>query len=116
MLIRTPRYDGGTYSHPNVVQSRLPGTILSYDFILLLKNLADPTTPIIIDTDAEVRWVGTAGVGTTDCMMFDNAFYLGSGTELLRTEFDGRTYSQWATTATLVLLGFITIWTQAGTE
>ena len=91
MLIRTPRYDGGTYSHPTVVQSRLPGTILSYDFILL-KNLADPTTPIIIDTDAEVRWVGTAGVGTTDCMMFDNAFYLGSGTELLRTEFDGRTY------------------------
>jgi hypothetical protein len=25
-------------------------------------------------------------------MMFDNAFYLASGTELLRTEFDGRTY------------------------
>ncbi len=44
MLIRTPSYDGGTYSHPTVVQSRLPGTILSYDFILL-KNLADPDHP-----------------------------------------------------------------------
>ena len=25
--------------------------------------------------------------------MFDNAFYLASGTQLLRTEFDGRTYA-----------------------
>ena len=91
MLITTPAYDGGTYSHPTVVQPRLPSTTLSYDFILL-KNLADPTTPIIIDSDAEVRWVGTAGVGVTSCMMFDNAFYLASGTQLLRTEFDGRTY------------------------
>jgi arylsulfate sulfotransferase len=91
MHITTPAYDGGTYSHPAVVQPRLPGTTLSYDFILL-KNLADPTTPIIIDSDAEVRWVGTAGVGVTSCMMFDNAFYLAAGTQLLRTEFDGRTY------------------------
>ena len=91
MLITTPAYEGGTYSHPTVVQPRLPSTPLSYDFILL-KNLADPTTPIIIDSDAEVRWVGTAGVGVTSCMMFDNAFYLASGTQLLRTEFDGRTH------------------------
>jgi len=62
VTITTPAYDGGTYSNPTVVQSRLPGTTLSYDFILL-KNYADPTTPIIIDTDAEIRWVGTAGVG-----------------------------------------------------
>ena len=91
MLITTPAYDGGTYSHPSVVQPRLPGTTLSYDFTLL-KKLADPTTPIIIDSDAEVRWVGTAGVGVTSCMMFDNAFYLAWGSQLLRTEFDGRTY------------------------
>jgi hypothetical protein len=91
MTITTPAYDGGTYSHPTVIQPRLQRTALSYDFILL-KNLADPNTPIIIDTDAEVRWVGTAGVATASCMLFDNAFYLGSGTLLLRTEFDGRTY------------------------
>jgi hypothetical protein len=92
MAITTPAYDGGTYSHPTVIQPRSHGTALSYDFILL-KNFADPDTPIIIDTDAEVRWVGTAGVATTSCMLFDNAFYLGSGTQLLRTEFDGRTYT-----------------------
>jgi arylsulfate sulfotransferase len=88
--ITTPPYDGGTYSNPTVIQPRLPGTTLSYDFILL-KGYADPITPIIIDTDAEVRWIGTAGVGTQNCILFDNAFYVGSGSSLLRTEFDGVT-------------------------
>lgn len=83
-------YDGGTYSNPNVVQPRLPGTTLSYDFILL-KSYADPTTPIIIDSDAEIRWIGTANVGSQPSALFDNAFYLTSGTSLLRTEFDGAT-------------------------
>ena len=88
--ITTPAYDGGTYSNPTVIQPRLPGTTLSYDFILL-KNYSDPNTPIIIDSDAEIRWVGTAGVGAQNCILFDNAFYLTSGTSLLRTEFDGVT-------------------------
>ncbi len=90
VAITTPAYDGGTYSNPTVVQSRLPGTTLSYDFILL-KSYADPNTPIIIDSDAEIRWVGTAGVGAQNCILFDNAFYVTSGTSLLRTEFDGVT-------------------------
>src|SRR5207248_2581898 len=70
------------------VQPRLPGTTLSYDFILL-KSYAQPNTPIIIDSDAEIRWVGTAGVASTASILFDNAFYVTSGTALLRTEFDG---------------------------
>jgi hypothetical protein len=90
IAITTPAYDGGTYSHPTVIQPRLGRTSLSYDFILL-KNTADPTTPIIIDTDAEIRWVGAAGVASQPSILFDNAFYLTSGTSLLRTEFDGVT-------------------------
>jgi len=90
ITITTPAYDGGTYSNPTVIQPRLLGTTLSYDFILL-KNSANPNTPIIIDADAEIRWVGTAGVGSLACILFDNAFYVASGTLLLRTEFDGGT-------------------------
>jgi hypothetical protein len=90
IAITTPPYDGGTYSNPTVVQPRLRGTTLSYDFILL-KNFADPNTPIVIDSDAEIRWVGTAGVGSIASILFDNAFYLTSGTSLLRTDFDGIT-------------------------
>jgi len=90
ITITPPAYDGGTYSHPTVIQPRLPGTTLSYDFILL-KSYAQPNTPIIIDSDAEIRWVGTAGVGSTPSILFDNAFYVTSGTSLLRTDFDGVT-------------------------
>jgi arylsulfate sulfotransferase len=90
LIITTPAFDGGTYSNPTVIQPRLPGTTLSYDFILL-KGYAQNNTPIIIDSDAEVRWVGTAGVGAQNSMLFDNAFYLTSGSSLLRTEFDGVT-------------------------
>ncbi len=90
LTITTAAYDEGTYSHPSVVQARLPGTTLSYDFIML-KSYADPTTPIIIDTDGEIRWVGTAGVSSQPSAFFDNAFYLTSGTSLLRTELDGTT-------------------------
>ncbi|MBA2436287.1 MAG: aryl-sulfate sulfotransferase [Chthoniobacterales bacterium] len=90
VIILTAAYDGGTYSNPTVVQARLPGTTLSYDFILL-KSYADPTTPIIVDSDAEVRWIGTANIGTQDVALFDNAFYLGAGSFLYRTEFDGTT-------------------------
>ena len=90
LSIATPSYDGGTYSNPTVVQPRLPGTTLSYDFIML-KSYSDPTTPIILDSDAEIRWVGTAGVGVQPSILFNNAFYLASGTSLLRTDFDGTT-------------------------
>jgi arylsulfate sulfotransferase len=90
LIVTTPPYDGGTYTNPTVIQPRLPGTTLSYDFILL-KGYAQNNTPIIIDSDAEVRWVGTAGVGAQNCILFNNAFYLPSGTSLLRTEFDGVT-------------------------
>ncbi len=88
LAIQTAAYTEGTYSAPSVVQARLPGTPLSYDFIML-KSYADPTTPIIIDTDAEIRWVGTAGVSSQPSAFFDNAFYLTSGNSLLRTELDG---------------------------
>ena len=90
LAIQTATFDGGTYSNPTVIQSRLPGTTLSYDFILL-KSYADPTTPIIIDSDSEIRWIGTANISTQDVALFDNAFYLGAGTSLFRTEFDGTT-------------------------
>ena len=86
--ITTPAYNGGTYSNPTVIQPLLPGTTLSYDFILL-KAFTDPITPIIIDTEAEVRWVGTAEVGVRNCMLFDNAFYLGSGTRFFALSLMG---------------------------
>lgn len=87
--ISTPAYDGGTYTSPTIVQPRSQDTTLSYDFILLK---ASPTenTPVIIDSDAEVRWVGSAGPGGQKALLYDNGIYVSALTSLVRLEFDGR--------------------------
>ncbi|MEO8439132.1 MAG: aryl-sulfate sulfotransferase [Spartobacteria bacterium] len=81
-----------------------PALAGSYDFILI-KGYADPITPIVIDTDGEVRWIGTANISTQDVEQFDNAFYLGSGSSLFRTEFDGST-TEVANYSSLGVIGF----------
>jgi arylsulfate sulfotransferase len=43
----------GIYSHPNIVTPRAPGSSLGFDFIFIKSALG---SPIIIDTDAEIRW------------------------------------------------------------
>jgi hypothetical protein len=86
--IQTAAYDGGTYSMPIVIQPRLTNTTLSYDFIML-KSYAMPNTPIIIDSDAEIRWIGTANIASSPSAFFENGFYVTSGTALYRNEFDG---------------------------
>ena len=77
------------YKNPTVAQPRTPNTNLSYDF-LLLKNFASANTPIIIDTDGEVRWVGTAGIATQSALLFENGIYISNGSSgMIRMEFDG---------------------------
>ena len=43
----------------------------------------------MMDTDGALRWVGTAGVSNAASAFFDNAIYIGSGSQLLRIELDG---------------------------
>lgn len=76
------------YKNPTVVKARVPNTDLSYDFALL-RNFASANTPIIIDTDGEVRWVGTAGSASQSAIFFAGGIYVYSGTSLVRMEFDG---------------------------
>ena len=76
------------YKNPTVVQARTANTNLSYDFALL-RNFATANTPVIIDTDGEVRWAGTAGTASQSAIFFQNGIYVYSGTSLVRQEFDG---------------------------
>jgi len=87
--IQTPSGDDYAYRHPTIL--KYPDTKnLSYSFIQL-KSWAYGNTPIILDTDSEVRWVGTAGVGTQSSILYDNAFYISNGgSGLIRQEWDGR--------------------------
>lgn len=70
------------------IQARTNSTTLSYDY-MLLKNACGDFSPTILDTDGEIRWVGTAGLAYFASTMFQNAVYLGNGPNLYRMEFDG---------------------------
>jgi arylsulfate sulfotransferase len=105
----TAKYNGGLdhiYNRPNVVQARAKDMSLSYDYILL-KTFADPQSPKIIDTDGEVRWVGTAGAEPSEVIFYDNSFFIqaANGTSIARLEFDG-TFANIADYAALGVTGF----------
>src|SRR5438105_4549791 len=101
----------GVFKNPTVVQARTHNTSLSYDYSLT-KNFCGSQSPVIIDTDGAVRWVGTLGLSSLSSMFFDNAFYIASNppdssnpTGLARIEFDGsarfvKDYSSIGVTAT----------------
>jgi arylsulfate sulfotransferase len=76
------------FNSRTVIQARTSSTELSYDF-MLLKNRCGGLAPTIMDTDGEVRWVGTAGAADFPSGFFQNGMYLGLGQSLYRMEFDG---------------------------
>ena len=77
-----------SYDRRTVVLPRTRSTSLSYDF-MLLKDSCSNFSPALMDTDGAVRWVGTAGVSSVASAFFDNAIYIGTGSQLLRIELDG---------------------------
>ncbi len=78
------------FSQSNVIQPRDVNTSLTYDFILV-KNACGNSSPTVLDTDGEIRWVGTAGSASFTVINYDNVFYLSPpGTpRLVRIELDG---------------------------
>jgi arylsulfate sulfotransferase len=81
---------------PTVLQARTNDTDLSYDYIILKTEFCGSQSPVIIDTDGAIRWVGTAGVSSLSTMFFSNGFYISSfppsstnRTGITRMEFDG---------------------------
>jgi arylsulfate sulfotransferase len=89
VMVSTPAFnDTCSYTTPTVVQPRTNSTSLSYDYILV-KNICGNYSPVIIDTDGAVRWVGTAGVTNLSSTFYQNSIFLGAATKLYRIELDG---------------------------
>jgi arylsulfate sulfotransferase len=88
--IAAAHFKDGIYAHPKVVQARTANTALSYDYVLL-KAFSDGFSPRIMDSDGNIRWVGTANVLSMQSIFYDNSFFIvGSDqTTLIRMEFDG---------------------------
>lgn len=87
-IITAPFDDACDFNTPVVRQPRTATTALSYDFILAASACSN-YSPVILDTDGAVRWVGTAGVREYYTTFSHNGIYLAHGTKLLRMELDG---------------------------
>lgn len=67
------------YDQPNVLKARRSGDGLGFDFFYVKSGSG---TPVVIDTDGAVRWVG-AGIDNSFSSIFSNGeFYVGAQTSL----------------------------------
>lgn len=77
----------GVYKNPTIIKPRAAGSTLGFNYFVMKSMIA---SPVIIDTDGEVRWVVPA-VPTTDIYFTNGQFWSGSddspGFSLL--QFDG---------------------------
>jgi arylsulfate sulfotransferase len=90
VTITTPSYSdpNATYDHATVVQQRAPGSALGFSYMALKSFYG---TPVIIDTDAEIRWVGT-GIATSQASIADHDSFIVGDTvapALQRVGLDG---------------------------
>jgi arylsulfate sulfotransferase len=77
----------GIYDRPLVRTARSPQAALGFDYFAMKSALG---TPVVIDTDGEIRWVGTGRSPSATSAWRDNGFVVASqGAQLLRLELDG---------------------------
>lgn len=89
--IRTAAYADpcAAVNQPVLQQHRTATADLGYDYFML-KDYCSTSSPAIVDTDGNLRWVGTAGIGAIASTFYRNAFYQSDGrTGLLRMDLDG---------------------------
>ena len=66
----------GVYLNPTIIKARAPGSNLGFNFFILKSQLG---SPVIVDTDGQVRWVVPA-VSTQAVYFANGQFVTGSGT------------------------------------
>jgi len=93
LTITTATYDDTCgYESPLIVQPRTDSTDLSYDYIFISTGGCGNNPPVIIDTDAAVRWVNPTAEPNAlfaASLFINNAVYETAGATLNRVELDG---------------------------
>lgn len=76
------------YDHATIVTPRAVGSTLGFNFIAIKSRSG---TPVVIDTDGEIRWAATGVTDSASSAFHDNAFFVGDpvSTKTLRIELDG---------------------------
>jgi hypothetical protein len=78
----------GVYDHPLFIKRRAAGAALGFDFFAMKSGSG---TPIVVDTDGEIRWVGASAENSISSVFTDNGFVIGDqrSTRVRRLELDG---------------------------
>jgi arylsulfate sulfotransferase len=91
--IRTAAYvDQCGYNNVTLLQPRTDSTDLSYDYIFISNGGCGHNSPVIIDTDNEVRWVSPTSILNAlnaASLFINNAVYETQGATLRRVDLDG---------------------------
>jgi arylsulfate sulfotransferase len=66
----------GVYRNPTIIKARAPASTLGFNFFVMKSLLG---SPVIVDTDGELRWVVPAG--PTTAIYFSNGQFLGGSEE-----------------------------------
>ncbi len=91
--VTTPAYPlpCGATSGPVIQQNRHATSDLSFDYFLL-KDYCSKTAPAIVDTDGNIRWVGTVSNASLPSIFYNNGIYVSDGaTGVDRLELYGGT-------------------------
>jgi hypothetical protein len=94
----------GIYDAPTVLTKRAAGSALGFDFFALKSSIG---TPVIVDSDGAVRWVGdSAAIPSGSASQFDGTgFVIGNGfaPEISKLELDGTITTVPLATSTLTM-------------
>jgi len=78
----------GIYTTPTIIKARASGSTLGFNFFILKSGLG---SPVVVDTDGQVRWVGPGASNSQSVYFAGGQFVIGSYTNLGVTllQFDG---------------------------
>lgn len=79
------------YETMTINQARQASVQLNYEYFMLKDFSGCDVSPVVMDVDGHIRWVGTMPSRSPASTFFQNRFYLGqgSGTTLYRESLDG---------------------------
>jgi arylsulfate sulfotransferase len=78
----------GVYMHPTIVKQRAAGSALGFDFFYMKSYIG---SPIIVDTDGEVRWAAPGIANAWSSALQDDEFVIGDASSAVvhRLRLDG---------------------------
>jgi len=92
MITAQPYDDLCSYKNATILQPRTNSTDLSYDYFFISSGGCGPHAPVIMDSDAELRWVNPTSISnaiSASSQFINNAVYQTHGSTLHRVDMDG---------------------------